>query len=370
MLRNITKLSRWYSFRFYNRQELAIDDIKEEILNLGKWLKNQEYIGIDVDISNPPKEISTVYGCGLVGWINLYKLFKSKAYLKEADHCLEKILSLQTDEGSWLFPYAFRNNLPNFPYACENFMTIKSLFQYYEHIEQKKSIRESIERALLFLIEHIGYKEGIFWYSPTDKIKVPNISSMAASVFAKAYSVFDDISYLKKAETFADYCINNQTKEGAFPYFEGEALLYIPYHALETWELKESNDILQSKKIEKSIISAMEYLTLYFNDHHYASYNTDKKYSTIMFKTPLWGSKAYIIYGDYEKAFTHFKKSLLLFRVPSETCYFYFIRKYTIGKLTFYFPIINSIFMRYNASCFEIGSALLLKSAEYGDKKC
>lgn len=365
---NISKLLKWYSF---SKRELSIDNIKDEILNLGKWIRNRRYIGVDLDISNAPKEISTVYGFSLVGWINLYNLFKSRKYLKEADYCLEKILSMQTTEGGWLFPYRFRNNPPNFPYACENFMTIESLFQYYKHVKQKKSILKSIEKAILFLVEHIGYEEGIFWYSSTDKINVPNISSMAANVFAKAYLMLNDTSYLEKAKTFANYCIINQTKEGAFPYFEGEDLVYIPYHALETWELKEANEVLKNKKIEKSVRSAMGYLTKHFKNSHYSSFNIHKNLSSILFKTPLWGAKTYLMYGDYEKAFSHFKNSLLLFRVPNKPYYLYFIRKLTIAQFNLYYPIINSVFMRYNASCFEVGSSLLLrffKSAEYDSK--
>ncbi|MEM2914917.1 MAG: hypothetical protein QXH91_05925, partial [Candidatus Bathyarchaeia archaeon] len=83
------------------------------------------------------------------------------------------------------------------------------------------------------------------------------------------------------------------------------------------------------------------------------------------FKTPLWGAKAYLAYGDYKKAFIHFRNAINLFKVPSENCYFYYIRKLSLGGINLHYPVINSIFIRYNASCFEIGSALLFKLGKH-----
>jgi len=340
-----------------------LEDIMLITLNLGNWLKKNKYLGKDVKINNPIKEMSTVYSFSLIGWINLYNLYKKKSYLDEAKYCLKKILKEQKSNGEWLFPYALRNNPEYYPYACENFMTLKSLFMYWNSIEKRKDIRRSIRKNLNFLLNYIGNDEGVFWYSPKDKIKVPNISSMASNIFAKAYILFNDVNYLKLADKFIKYCITNQATNGAFHYFEGESLVYIPYHALEIWELKEANTILNSKAIESSLRKAIKYLTEYFKEYSYSSNNLDKKFITVIFKTPLWATEAYLAMDDYFSALKHFKKAVCLFQVPGKPYFFNYIMGLLL-KNTFIpiWPKLRSVFMRYNASCFEIGSKLLLKS--------
>jgi len=361
---------KWYKTELLREHiKLDLEDIKVVTLNLGNWLKEQSYIGRDVRATNPPKEISTVYSFSLIAWINLYKLYGKELFLQEAKHCLDRIIKEQQSSGEWLFPYEFRSNPAYFPYACENFMTVKSLFSYWNRIEQRKDIAESINKNLIFLLNHIGCNKGVFWYSPTDKIKVPNISSMAANIFAKAYILFNDVSYLKNAEMFTNYCIANQNVNGSFPYFEGESLVYIPYHELEIWELKEANFIMNNKKIEASLTKAIKYLTDHFREHSYTSNNLDRKFlTTIMFKTPLWATKAYLAMNDYFSALKHFARSRL-FQVPRKPYFFNYVTgvslKNTIIPL---WPNFSSVFMRYNASCFEIGSQILLKSIEFSKR--
>lgn len=367
MWENYYNMFRWYKIHPLRKPiRLSEDEIKDIIIILGNWLKDQKYLGIDVTITNPPKEMSTVYSFSLIGWINLYKLYGTKSFLDEAKYCLNRILTEQRPNGEWLFPYKFRRNPAYFPYACENFMTIKSLFTYLNEINQRNDITNSIKKNLDFLINYIGHDEGVFWYSPTDKIKVLNISSMAANIFTKAYVLFNDVNYLKKANIFANYCIANQTIDGAFPYFEGISLVYIPYHALEIWELKEANTILNNKKIETSLEKGIKYLTNYFNEHSYSSYNQHRKYNTIMFKTPLWYAKAYLTMNDYSSALKHFTNAIYLFQVPKKPYFFNYI-KYLLLKenITPSYLILSSIFMRYNASCFKIGSQLLLNSIDF-----
>jgi len=60
---------RWYKTQLlieYIRPSL--EDIRDLTLNLGNWLKDQRYMGKDVKITNPSKEMSTVYSFSLIGW--------------------------------------------------------------------------------------------------------------------------------------------------------------------------------------------------------------------------------------------------------------------------------------------------------------
>ena len=354
---------QWFIAQLYRKQiELNLEDIETMVLNLGNWLVKQKYIGNDVKTTNPPREISTVYSFSLIGWINLYNLYKEKIFIERAEYCLNKLLKLQQPDGSWLFPYEFRGNPAYHPYSCENFMTVKSLIKYYKSVEQRKEIAKSIKKNLDFLINRIGYKGGVFWYSPTDKIKVPNISSMAANIFAQAYPIFGEETYLQYAHAFADYCVNNQMADGAFPYFEGETTVYIPYHALEIWELKEANTILRSENVEKSIQKAVTYMKSYLQKYSYSSYNIQRplSYTYIIFKTPLWIAKAFLKTGDYISALEHFSNAVYLFKVPNRPYFFYYLKALILQrKIIPLLPVFSSVFMRYNASCFEIGSELL-----------
>lgn len=362
---SVMNLIKWYRARLSGGQRLSLRGIRARVINLGNWLKERNYIGFDVRADAPPREISTVYGFGLNGWINLYRLSGQEAFLREAEACLERLLATQTLEGVWLFPYPFRNNSANFPYACENFMTLRALFYYWEHVERSPRVVQSIQVCMDFLIESIGYEGGIFWYSSADRIKVPNISSMAANAFARAYLVLGDGRYIKQAKIFADYCVDKQSSDGAYPYFEGKDMVYVPYHALETWELQEANDVIKSDRIEKSTNQAMIYLTDCFRTRGYTSYSTGRSIRhTYLFKTPLWGAKAYLSKRDLTSASKHLGRALSIFQSPGRACYFYILRRIGVTGLALEYPVLCSTFIRYNASCFEIGTSLLLQAQE------
>jgi len=365
----VSNMLKWYKnqlFRSIKQSELSLEEIKAAVLNLGNWLKDQRYKGKDVSITNSPERISTSYSFSLIGWMNLYKLYGKEFYLEEAKHCLHKILEEQQPDGEWLFPYKFRNNPAYFPYACENFMTLESLLSWWHDIEQRSDISKSIEKNLMFLRDYVGYSRGAFWYSPTDKIKVPNVSSMAANVFGKAYILFNDKNYLRYTIDFVNYCISNQTPKGAFPYFEGKHKVYIPYHALEIWELKEANMIINSKKVNEALRKATEYLTHHFQVYSYSSYNVLSIFSIYMLKTPLWAAKAYLAMGDFLSALKHFSRAVYLFEVPRKPYFFNYIECFLIKQNAIPLrPILSSVFIRYNASCFEIGSRLLTEYSKY-----
>lgn len=346
-------------------QELL--ELKTKILSLGSWLENKHYKGIDVSIKNPPKEISSTIAFSCIGWINFYLKYGEKDYLIKAENCLLKLLRMKSDEDLWLFPYKFRDNPPNFPYSCENFMTLNALFYYMDKIRKREDIVENIERTLNSMLNRIEYTQnGCFYYSPRDKIKVPNISSMAANIFAKAYLIYNDNSYLEKAHLFANYCIKNQRDDGGYNYFSNQKMVYIPYHALEIWELLEANRIIKSSELKKSINKAIDFIREYYNKNHYFSCDTHSrsviKKFTILFKTPLWMAKAFLMAGDYHFALKHYKKSIKLFRVSNNSpYYFYLLKIFKLGPFKFSRPQISSIFIRYNASCFEIGSRFLIE---------
>lgn len=356
------RLIGWYRARRHERKDEAAG-IEEKVLQLGEWLKGRDYKGADVDVWNPWTRLSTTYGFSLIGWLNLYGRYANERYLAEAEHCLDRLLSLQGADGSWLFPYAFGGNPSNFPYACENFMTLRALFRYCEEIGPERAVAQRINKALKFMTENIGYDDGIFWYSPSHRYieEIPNISSMAASTFAKAYLMLNDSKFLKRAQEFATYCVSKQTEEGAFVYLAGEDTVYVPYHALEVSELKEANEILERKNIAKAIAAGVAYLGRHFQQYHYSSHNTDRGISVVLFKTPLWMARAYLVCESLQTAVRHYKNAIDLFAIPDEPHYFSMVLQVRLGGRGFYYPALRSSFMRYNASCFEIGSELLRK---------
>jgi tetratricopeptide (TPR) repeat protein len=245
-------------------------------------------------------------------------------------------------------------------------MTVRSLFYYLEHVGHNERVIEAIDKNLHFLKTSIGYKDGVFWYSAADKIKVPNISSMAANAFARASRVLGNTEYLQLAKEFFNYCVDQQHPDGGYSYFEGEEMVYMPYHALEIWELQEANELLYNDRAEDSLKKATEYLTNFFATHGYDSTNIKKKgqLPIILFKTPLWGAKAFVSRGNYSQALKHYKSALRFFSIPRQPYYFYLLKEMKIWKKTHQNPVWESQFIRYNASCFEIGSRILLDAKE------
>jgi len=357
---NAKKLFLWYKNKGTEKKE---HDIEQIILELGKELKNSNYEGIDVNKSYPRTVLSTGYGFCCNGWINLYKIYGRKKYLNEAEKCIERILDMQTEEGLWLFPYPFEGKSPDIAYACENFMTLDSLLKFYVEIEELSLIKNSVFKAIEAMIKKMGYtKHGCFFYSPGDKIRVPNISSMAASIFSKVGQLFQKKEYIEKAVLFSSYCTKNQNLDGGFRYFEENKMVYIPYHALELWELTETNLILKNRELDQSIQRALNYLKSYLLSFNYMSKTDEIKMRILplLFKTPLWSAKAFLRSNDMYECNTHFTSAITLFKIPHSSEFFYYLYGVRINnKLLFYLPDFDSIFLRYNASCFEIGSEIL-----------
>lgn len=356
---DIRLFSRWFISRIRSKT-LSQEVLQLKLVNLGNYLKRINYLGYDGKIGNPVKEISTVYSSSLMGWYYLYLLTSNQSFLDNSHFCLERILNSQTKNGCWLFPYAFRKNPPDHPYACENFMTLRSLFFAYDNFDQSPNVKNAIERSIEFLRNQIGYKGGIFWYSRTDKIEVPNISSMAANAFSRASRIFHDSELLKQSREFADYCVKEQSGDGAYPYFANDRMIYIPYHALEMWELVEANEILNDKKIYASIERAKLFLIRYLSRFKYLSaIPSNSIRRKIIFKTPIWSAKAFLYTGEFDRALEHFYRGLMMFEDPAGDHYFYYLNDIGPRKISCKFPLFTSQFIRYNAFALEIGSSIL-----------
>ena len=349
-----------------NRQSIEYSRTYEElfriILSIGHNLKQKKYIGFDVKVGNPDRLLSTVLSLSLVGWLNLFNIDKTEKYLQNANECIELLLEHQLDDGSWLFPYAFRNNPPHFPYSCENFMTVRPLmFALDFPINHKAEALVAIEKNLRFLEDDIGYHNGIFWYSSADHIEVPNISAMATNIFAQASLIFNDQDYLNMSKNFAEYCIKNQTNDGAYPYFSNQNMVYIPYHALEIWELNEANELLNLVDLEASIKKAISYLHNYLDNNGFRSRIPGRWIKhAILLKTYIWSAKASLLAGDFDKGLVYYTKGLQKFLSP-ENKYFYLIQEYDFQFFSVQIPKINTQFIRYLASLFEIGTLVLRK---------
>ena len=323
---------------------------------LGDWLEGRNYVGIDVNPDNPSKFIATVPAFASIGWLNLTDLTRNSIYRRKADACLSKILDDQQADGCWLFPYRFRKNPPDFPYACESFMTIEGLMAYATRIEKTDRLTTAIDKALQFLLTNVGYDGNAFYYSSADKIRIPNISSMAARVFAEAGMLFRRADYTELAGRFALYCVSQQEQDGSYPYTEGQREVCVPYHALETWELAEANRWLANPDVSHSLSRAIQFLDRTLQENEYATFYPLRRRGGLL-KTPIWSAKAFLSMGLVEKALDHFCRGLELFGIPDAGHYFYVMQNFR----GFRFPQCDTPYIRYNASAFEIGTSLLCR---------
>lgn len=343
---------RWYARRL-RPDRSSYDHLLTRAVGLGMWLRKCDYTGIDVSVDNPPKAISTVPALAMVGWLNLCDITGDKFYRDQADECLGRILAEQTEEGCWLFPYRFRDNPAGFPYSCENFMTIECLMDYWNLAENSPPVLRSLEKGLAYLLEAVGNEGGIFWYSARDRIRVPNISSMAARAFATGSQMIGNPEYLRLAEVFAEYCISQQSENGGYPYLQDDPRVYVPYHALEIWELAEANKVLRNPNLARSIRRAVTYLLSFINRNGYESWDPVSP-GTFLMKTPVWSAKALLAADMVQAAFRHLTRGLEVFRVPAQDSYFYILSTFRAIKV----PVFDSCFIRYNASTFEVCTSL------------
>lgn len=345
---------RWYSAQF-GYFETKYDNFILKTIKLGEWLRKCNYIGIDVSNKNPPRLISTVPAFAMLGWLNLADFCNNELFLGFAKNCLDILLHEQIEEGCWLFPYKFRNNPEGFAYSCENFMTIECMMEYWRRMDKPEYIRQSVAKALKYLLERIGHRDGTFWYSSADKIYVPNISSMAARVFAEASKIYENPVYFELAKIFVGYCISQQTCNGAYPYFQDKPMVYIPYHALEIWELYEANKVLQDQLVDKSLRQAIDYLRLFIERNGYVSHDPLSSKAQLM-KTPVWVAKSFLVNGFIKEAKKHLFHGLRLFEVPGRTAHYFYRLENFMGLML---PSLDTCFIRYNSSAFEISTFLL-----------
>jgi hypothetical protein len=356
MTLKITMVRDAVRWRFGQRQTRRREPsfLLERMILLGDWLEAQDYVGIDVKPNHPPRFMATVPASALIGWLNLADVEGDAAYRRKADVGLQRILNDQKADGCWLFPYRFRKNPPDFPYACENFMTIEALMAYAARIEKTDRLLASIDQALQFLLNRVGDENGAFYYSPADKIRIPNISSMAARVFAEAAALLGKPEYAERAIRFARYCVSQQAPDGSYPYMEGASEVSVPYHALEIWELAEANRRFNDPEIARSLAEAIRFLGRTLAENGYAYFYPAKNRAAVL-KAPIWSAKAFLSMGLLDQALAHFWRGLELFGVPGAGHYFYLLQDIH----GFRFPRLDTPYVRYNASTMEIGTSLL-----------
>ncbi|MEW6443350.1 MAG: hypothetical protein AB1640_20630 [bacterium] len=334
-------------------------------MKLGRFLKACDYTGLDAPLPDTPARLSTTCASAMEGWLLLYGLEKHDEFREEAIRCAELLMAEQTEQGMWLSPFPFRRNPPSHPYACENFLTLRPLIHFYDRMGRETGghrVRLAVERGLQGLVAHIGYRaDGCFWYSPTDQIEVPNISSMAAATFAEACQVLHLDHLAAPARLCAAYCVRQQRPDGGYRYFSDQEFVYVPYHALEIWELGDANQVLREQELEQSLQRAVHFMDRYLELRSYRSRDDERgRRSKLLFKTPVWMARAYLSRGRHEKAWAHLDRGMRMFGMPGGDSYYYYLReKRTLGWLRRRRPDLGSVYMRYNASCFETGCRLL-----------
>jgi hypothetical protein len=361
MLRQARFWLRWWA-----QQAKPIDAValRGQLLALGEWLHDSDYVGHDVRPTYLPAAISTVPALAMLGWINLQRLTGEARYEARARACWQRLLDTQTDDGVWPFPYAFRRNPPGHVYACETLMTLRALLDYHKRLSADAETLVRVRAGVEYLLREVGHEGGVFWYSATDHIRVPNISSMAANVLARAGRLLGRDQWLALASELAGYCVAQQRADGAYPYEEGAPRVYIPYHALETWELTEANALLGDPLLAASTERALVYLGVALRAG-YRSYDDDHDgRRQFLFKTPIWSAKAFLTMGELATARGHLLRAMRRHRAPGAPYYLYLLNRRRLGPLTITYPSLRSDYMRYNASCFEIGTRLLLALQE------
>lgn len=357
-LKTIELVARWNVNRLRTHRRDAVQ-LLPIALNVGEWLRSNEYIGMDVRVGSPPAEFSTTLASSIGGWLNLSRYTGDPGYHAEAESCLERLTSTQTAEGGWAFPLPFRSNLAGISYSCETFMTLEPLLYHYGMLNSRV-VSACVEKGLDFLLGKVGHVNGAFWYSEADRIRIPNVSAMAANVLARASAFLDRPELLDVARASVDFCLSEQTSKGAFPYEAGQNRVYVPYHALEIWELARANEILNDARIDCSIERATEYLRGLFSKGYDSFSSGISRRRNCLLKTPLWGARAFLYTGNRDEALCHFSSAIRTFQIPQSGAYFYSLLTFGDGVFRLRWPRFAAVFIRYNASLFEIATELLL----------
>ncbi len=332
------------------REALGAGALHRTVEDVSTYLAAHDYSGPEISPKHEPKKLSTTLSASLSGWLALAGTQPQAA--AEAERCIDAIVRDQADSGAWLFPYPFRQNGPQHPYACEMLMTLGGLLDAAERNVGGQAVRDSIRRGITFLLQEIGWsEEGAFWYSATDHIFVPNIASMAASVFARCARVLDEPTLRTEALRAFDYCVKTQAADGSYPYFTGEPLVYVPYHALQLWHMCIASRSLGGE-FHSSIHDGMRWLDRFLKQYGYCP--TNEKPSPWVAKTPLWTAMACLQYGRRRAALRHYLAARRLFWDDERRVFFYALDvEPKIRRRT------DTVYLRYAASGFEIGAALL-----------
>lgn len=334
------------------RESLGAGSLKKTVRNVSEYLVAHDYTGPEISPAHAPERLSTTLAAALSGWLALAEV--EPGALAEATRCIDAIVRQQSSSGAWLFPYPFRDNGPQHPYACEMLMTLSGLLDAAETNAGGQAVQSSLQRGIRFLLEEIGWSEdGALWYSATDHIGVPNIASMAASVFARGARVLHEPSLQADALRAFDYCVRTQAADGAYPYFAGEPLVYVPYHALQLWHMCLASRSLGGE-VHSSIRDGMRWLDRFLRQCGYCP--TNEKASPWIAKTPLWIAMANLQYGRREVALRHYLAARHLFWDQRRDVFFY-----TLDVQPRVRRRLDTVYPRYVASSFEIGAALLAR---------
>jgi uncharacterized protein YyaL (SSP411 family) len=273
---------------------IADEQYFEIAKSIGIWLENNKYIGHDV-CSMSEEICSSALAFSLRGWLNLYKISQENIYLKKAENCASLIIKLQNKDGSWPFPWKFRNNPVNHSYACENMFTAIGLLDLYS-ITNDKHLVDSVLSVKNYLINTNGFvklsdNNYCLWYSTTDKVRIPNIGAIAGHLFSKLFSLQRNPEDKNLAIGFTNFAISAQRNDGSTLYWlppnnldyqNGEnysydirnygnsisglsRICYIPYHSLTIFEVAEAYNIIHDEALLEYVLKSARYLSTLIN---------------------------------------------------------------------------------------------------------
>lgn len=317
-------------------------NLTDLVLQIGRWLESNDYRGTDVVSTDKSVECSTTLSFSAVGWLNLYRKIEDTSYLQKAIVCADRIVGLQDEYGSWSFPFKFRNNLANHHYACETLFTALVLPDLFTKTGDEIYL-DSAMKAKDFLIKYNGFQkisenEYCLWYSPTDKIHVPNLGSFAGDFFSKLYRITKNEEDYQLARAFALFCVKSLKSDGKIPYYklpcnkelvdlqsysydlfshrvnsveELSDIFSTAYHALCTFEIDKVYNIIKEDTFRVFILKTAEFLRSLQKmngillekgkDNGYSLFAAKKRKNirVTSIKTLAWSMNAFLAAGKY-----------------------------------------------------------------------
>jgi hypothetical protein len=158
---------------------------------------------------------------------------KEKFYNKQIDSCINNLIELKSRNYSgacWGYDFDWEGRYAKipayYPTIVATGIIANSLFEYYRYSNDIRA-KELIISAAQFTLNDLNRNnEGnqlSLSYSPNDNQIVFNASMKGARLLSQAYNLTNDVKFIEVAESIVKYVVDNQNKDGSWPYSKGDA---------------------------------------------------------------------------------------------------------------------------------------------------